>query len=421
MPDPPAQAPVCEAAQLLLSCLPRESNQTLPLLIIAEHRDHVAALRAGPHRMSRVGGREGVGGLVEACERRAQGAVEVVSPWRLWLLTRHPLSQCEGPFSLGCVQDAHQGSSRGTRTRGSANETARQHASPPSVEPKEVDGPSDRGYRFGMDANPDRTESDPMTRREDADDGRSGISEHIDQPVGVDQVPRVVVEIAAGAPIRRVWQNELGGTTYRIDQEFGTEFVKWAPDHPEINLQLEAEKLEWAGHYIRVPEVLGVGRDSHTSAWLRTRAISASSAVAPEWKRQPLLAARAIGGGLRYLHDRLDVGVCPWSWQVIDRAPMITSPDDLSLATDAPPIDRLVVCHGDACSPNTLIAADRNCAGHVDLGNLGLADRWADLAVATNSLHGNYDVAYEDELLDAYGIARDNERISYYRRLWDAT
>ncbi len=91
---------------------------------------------------------------------------------------------------------------------------------------------------------------------------------------------------------------------------------------------------------------------------------------------------------------------------------MITSPENHFLITTAPPIDRLVVCHGDACSPNTLIGADGACAGHVDLGNLGLADRRADLAVATNNLHTNYSIGYEDELLDAYGIERDNERIS---------
>jgi aminoglycoside phosphotransferase len=36
-----------------------------------------------------------------------------------------------------------------------------------------------------------------------------------------------------------------------------------------------------------------------------------------------------------------------------------------------------VVCHGDACAPNTLIAAEGRWSGHVDLGMLGTADRWA--------------------------------------------
>jgi kanamycin kinase len=57
----------------------------------------------------------------------------------------------------------------------------------------------------------------------------------------------------------------------------------------------------------------------------------------------------------------------------------------------------------------------------VDLGRLGVADRWADLAVATYSLGWNYSGQWEHELLDAYGIEPDRERIEYYRRLWDAT
>jgi len=82
---------------------------------------------------------------------------------------------------------------------------------------------------------------------------------------------------------------------------------------------------------------------------------------------------------------------------------------------------RLVVCHGDACAPATLIDDDGHFLAIVDLGRLGIGDRWADLAVATYSLGWNYVGNWEAELLDAYGIDRDEERIDYYRRLWDAT
>ncbi len=56
----------------------------------------------------------------------------------------------------------------------------------------------------------------------------------------------------------------------------------------------------------------------------------------------------------------------------------------------------------------------------VDLGDLGVADRWADLAIATLSLSWNYAGECERELLDAYGIDPDPERIEHYRRLWNA-
>ena len=95
------------------------------------------------------------------------------------------------------------------------------------------------------------------------------------------------------------------------------------------------------------------------------------------------------------------------------------SPVALQALQGVPDIDRLVVCHGDACAPNTLVADDGRWSGHVDLGALGVADRWADLAIATWSTQWNYGDGWEDALLDAYGIAPDPERTDYYRRLWE--
>jgi membrane-associated phospholipid phosphatase len=62
---------------------------------------------------------------------------------------------------------------------------------------------------------------------------------------------------------------------------------------------------------------------------------------------------------------------------------------------------------------------DGRWTGHVDLGSLGVADRWADLAIATWSTQWNYGPGFEAALLDAYGIHPDPERTAYYRLLWD--
>jgi len=60
-------------------------------------------------------------------------------------------------------------------------------------------------------------------------------------------------------------------------------------------------------------------------------------------------------------------------------------------------------------------------AGHVDLGSLGVADRWADLAVAAMSVTWNFGPGYEDMVYRGYGIEPDEQKIAYYRRLWEAT
>ena len=162
-----------------------------------------------------------------------------------------------------------------------------------------------------------------------------------------------------------------------------------------------------------MPPVLGQGADADGS-WLVTAAVPGRSAVDPRWIARPAAAATAIGRGLRAFHDRLPVAGCPFDWSIGRRSAHAST--DLGAA---PPIDRLVVCHGDACAPNTLLTDDGSCAGHVDLGQLGVADRWADLAVATWSTEWNYGPGWEGLLLDAYGVEPDPERTDFYRWLWD--
>ena len=140
---------------------------------------------------------------------------------------------------------------------------------------------------------------------------------------------------------------------------------------------------------------------------------------------------------MRALHDRLPVRDCPFSWDVQERLarmraagrhdPAQWHPEHAGLSLDEalarlaglPPVDRLVVCHGDACAPNTLLDDNGGWSGHVDLGALGVADRWADLAVATWSLDWNYGPGWQSVLLAAYGVEPDPQRIAYYRLLWD--
>ncbi len=97
----------------------------------------------------------------------------------------------------------------------------------------------------------------------------------------------------------------------------------------------------------------------------------------------------------------------------------LTIENALELVAEIPPDDKLVVCHGDACAPNTLLTDDGRWSGHVDLGALGRGDRWADLAIATWSTQWNYGQGWEGLLLDAYGIEPDHDRTRYYRLLWD--
>lgn len=232
-------------------------------------------------------------------------------------------------------------------------------------------------------------------------------------------VPFIVRDLARGARLAPLWRNGRGGLTFRTDDG---RVIKYGARNAESSMAGEADRLRWAGAYTAVPEVLDVGADE-THEWLVAAALPGWSAVDPRWAGDPASAVRAVGEGLRALHDALPVAVCPFDWSVPARLENaerrgIRVPPTLR---DAPSVDRLVVCHGDACMPNTLLDGAGRWSAHVDLDALGTGDRWADIAVASMSAGWNVGPGYEDALIEAYGIAPDLERLAYYRALWNAT
>jgi kanamycin kinase len=252
-------------------------------------------------------------------------------------------------------------------------------------------------------------------------------------------VPARVRALAGGDEVRPLWVNQRGGVTFEIGGPGRRRFVKWAPRGSGSLLPAEAARLAWAGAFIAVPPVLAWGGDP-AAWWMVSGALAGQMAVTARWKAEPQTAVTAIGEGLRAMHERLPAGRCPFSWEagprlrdIHDRArrgfldPAQWHPEHrglsveaaLCLLADVPPADRLVVCHGDACAPNTLLDGEGRCSGHVDLGALGVADRWADLAVATWSVGWNFGPDWETTLLDAYGVAADPDRTRYYRLLYD--
>ncbi|HAS09267.1 MAG TPA: aminoglycoside phosphotransferase APH(3'), partial [Acidimicrobiaceae bacterium] len=53
--------------------------------------------------------------------------------------------------------------------------------------------------------------------------------------------------------------------------------------------------------------------------WLLTAAMPGTSAIDLRWVADPAPAVRAIGAGLRALHDALPVESCPFDWSPAHR------------------------------------------------------------------------------------------------------
>lgn len=251
-------------------------------------------------------------------------------------------------------------------------------------------------------------------------------------PVEVPPVVHALTErLRPGATVVPVWRNEYGGLTVRLeDRRTGawwtapSSYLKWVPDGaPCPDPLAEADRLVWARSFTRVPRVLGAGRGPH-GAWLLTAAVEvggavATSAIDPRWRTPAERSAVAVGLGLRRFHDALPTDTCPFVRTAFVRTAHARTAAGISLGTP-PPVDRLVVCHGDATVPNTLLDQVGRFAAHVDVGDLGVADRWSDIAVTTRSVSRRFGPGLEPLVLAAYGIAPDRERTAYYRALWDA-
>jgi kanamycin kinase len=221
-------------------------------------------------------------------------------------------------------------------------------------------------------------------------------------------VPGIMGVVAGRTTPELVWRNDLGGLTFRL----GDRYLKVNPSSTGADLDRERVRLGWIAQRHPAPRVIDHGVDGD-SQWMLTAALPGESAVGDGWRARRPEAIQAIATGLRAMHA-IPIGDFPqdWSSQVwVGRQPASLGP--------RPPIDDPVVVHGDACAPNTLISESGRWTGNVDFGDLAVGDRWADLAIASLSLDWNFGEGHQEELLDAYGIGIDEERIRYYRALWE--
>ena len=229
-------------------------------------------------------------------------------------------------------------------------------------------------------------------------------------------VPALVLELAAGRSVEPVWVNQIGGVTYAIDG--GAEYVKYGPPHPEFEPAPEFARLRWVSAWVNAPRPIDHGADVAGYRWLRTVGIPATSAVLGGWRDHPDIVVPELGRALRRFHDRVPVADCPWEFSIQGR--LATTLAAVSPTAQWPGVDR-VVCHGDACNPNFLLDASGRCVGYVDLGRLGVGDRWADLAPALLSLGWNFGDGWQPAFLAGYGIEPDPAKQEFYTWLWNAS
>ena len=238
------------------------------------------------------------------------------------------------------------------------------------------------------------------------------------------------------------WVLNPNGTVWRVVLTSGDlVFVKVLVAGQYPSLGDERDRLLWARDRLPVPRVLDYGADGSVE-WLALTALTGRDATQPEYLADPATTVPILAHGLRSLHDASIAG-CPFDFRVdvaLEHARRRVDGDGVPASTGAdfhdehrhltpsaalgrlcstrPASEDVVLCHGDYCFPNVLID-DGAVTGYLDLGELGVADRWWDLAVATWSCDWNVGPGWQDLFLDTYGIERDDDKIEFYRLLYD--
>ncbi|MGA0124934.1 MAG: phosphotransferase [bacterium] len=229
--------------------------------------------------------------------------------------------------------------------------------------------------------------------------------------------------------------------TYRLSHPNGaTRYLKMVQRDAYPSIADELERLQWAKAFLPVPKIIDFDLDADP-AWLLSEGIAGTNGTEPDLKANPELLVSLLANALRYFHDHAPVSNCPFDFRletslehVSKRAQLgliqpekhfhpefqhLSLDEALSfLQEQQPSSTKEVVCHGDYCVPNILF--DHNqLQGFVDLGELGVADVWWDLATATWSLNWNLGEGWEEMFLNEYGIGANPEAIIYYRLLYD--
>jgi kanamycin kinase len=250
----------------------------------------------------------------------------------------------------------------------------------------------------------------------------------------------VLREVAPGWQPTLAYQLVPEVTTWRLTHPDGSvRFAKVTTGETFPSLADEAARLRWAVAHLPVPAVVSLERRGSTTVLL-TEALGGRDGTDPIWRRDLPGLVEAFGRGLRRFHEAVEVRHCPYRFG-LDEAfahvrrrvaastvdPSCFHPEHRHLTGEAAlaqleetasPTEDGVVCHGDYCPPNVVLT-DGRVTGYVDLGELGVADRWWDLAIGGWSTGWNFGSEYEPLFYAAYGIDPDPGRIAFYRLLYD--
>lgn len=231
----------------------------------------------------------------------------------------------------------------------------------------------------------------------------------------------------------------MSGSTILI---FEDEVLKIQPYTKEV--ATEIQMMEWLEGKANVPKVICHAVEEDTSYLLMSKMQGMMSCDIQYLENSDILVHLLVSG-MKALWN-VDIKECPVNWNLKNKLELakgrvlnnlvdvdhcdphtfgedgFASPLDLYqwLETHQPQ-EELVLSHGDYCLPN-IFGLENEFSGFIDIGHMGIADKWQDIALCYRSLRDNMNGSYggkvydfnPDILFEKLGIEKDLEKLNYY-------
>jgi aminoglycoside 3'-phosphotransferase I len=208
---------------------------------------------------------------------------------------------------------------------------------------------------------------------------------------------------------------ESGCAVYRLYGKKSAQdlYLKYGHGDYAADVTDEAARLRWLVGRVPAPEVIG-SADENDNAWLVMTAVAGQTAYQ---------IVDALASFLRTFHQ-VPIADCPFDSGLELRLALarqrlevgLVDSDDFDeeriglsqqqvwdrMVALLPIANDLVVTHGDFSLDNPIFDREK-LSGCVDVGRVGVADRYQDIAILWNSL-GEFGGALQQRFLESYGI-----------------
>ncbi|MBX9858389.1 MAG: aminoglycoside 3'-phosphotransferase [Sphingomonas sp.] len=250
------------------------------------------------------------------------------------------------------------------------------------------------------------------------------------------ELPSSLAEIVAGYRATPNLVGESGGVIHQLDAVGRpTLFLKQGGGRVATDIADEYARLRWLQGRWPVPAIVGYA-ETEADAWLLTTALPgrAASGWLEDQPDRRETAMRAIAAFLLQMHA-VPIATCPFDASLnlrsADAAANVAAGrvdlDELDSEREGWSAEQLwdrfqrllpietvpVVTHGDFSLDNIFLDDDGAVTGCLDVGRVGVADCYQDLAILWNSLR-EFDPGLAEAMFKVYGVAPDRAKIELH-------